>query len=146
MWSVWLVIPLKISASPRPECFLFPQPLFLWEPEYLTTFLPSSVHSQHPAFLRSSPILITVQSFQYHFCCCCSRSLLLPRFSPFVVSGGYCLLWKMSYSYCSWVSQGKNTEVVCHLLLQWTMFCQNSPPWPIHLGWPYMEWLIVSLS
>ena len=21
-------------------------------------------------------------------------------------------------------SQGKNTEVVCHLLLQWTMFCQ----------------------
>ena len=24
--------------------------------------------------------------------------------------------------------------------------CQNFPPWPIHLGWPYMEWLIVSLS
>ena len=22
----------------------------------------------------------------------------------------------------------------------------NSPPWPIHLGWPYMAWLIVSLS
>ena len=26
-------------------------------------------------------------------------------------------------SYCSWGSQGKNTEVVCHSLLQWTMFC-----------------------
>ena len=29
---------------------------------------------------------------------------------------------------------------------QWTMFCQNSPPWLIHLGWPYTAWLIVSLS
>ena len=37
-------------------------------------------------------------------------------------------------SYCSWASQGKNTEVVCHSLLQWTTFCQNSPPWPVHLG------------
>ena len=27
-------------------------------------------------------------------------------------------------SYCSWGSQGKNTEVVCHSLLQWTTFCQ----------------------
>ena len=42
--------------------------------------------------------------------------------------------------------QGKNTEVVCHFLLQWTTFCQNSPPWPILLGWPYTSWLIVSLS
>ena len=24
-------------------------------------------------------------------------------------------------------------------------FCQNSPPWPIHLRWPYKAWLIVSL-
>ena len=40
------------------------------------------------------------------------------------------------FSYCSWGSRGKNTEVVYHSLLQWTMFCQNSPPWPIHLGWP----------
>ena len=33
-------------------------------------------------------------------------------------------------------SQGKNAEVVCHSLLQWTTFCQNSQPWPICLGWP----------
>ena len=31
-------------------------------------------------------------------------------------------------SYCSWGSQGKNAEVVCHSLLQGTTFCQNSPP------------------
>ena len=51
----------------------------------------------------------------------------------------------LPFSYCSWGSQGKNTEVVCHSLLQWTTFCQNSPPWPIHLWWPYTAWLIVSL-
>ena len=28
-----------------------------------------------------------------------------------------------------------------HALLQWTTFCQNSPPWSIHLGWPYTAWL-----
>ena len=26
-----------------------------------------------------------------------------------------------AFSYCSWGSQGKNTEVVCHCLLQWTI-------------------------
>ena len=41
----------------------------------------------------------------------------------------------------SWCFQGKNTEVVCHSLLQWTTFCQTSPPWPIRLGWPHMAWL-----
>ena len=29
---------------------------------------------------------------------------------------------------------------------QWTTFCQNSLPWPVHLGWPYITWLIVLLS
>ena len=33
-----------------------------------------------------------------------------------------------AFSYCSWGSQGKNTEVVCHSLLQCTTFCQISPP------------------
>ena len=27
-------------------------------------------------------------------------------------------------------------------LLQWTTFCQNSPPWPVRLGWPHTAWLI----
>ena len=49
-----------------------------------------------------------------------------------------------TFSYCSWGSQGKNDEVVCHSLLQWPTFCQNSPPWPICLGWPYRAWLTVS--
>ena len=32
-------------------------------------------------------------------------------------------------------------SVVCHSLLQWTTFCQTSPPWPVHCGWPYSAWL-----
>ena len=52
----------------------------------------------------------------------------------------------LAFSYCWWGSQGKNTEVVCHALLQRTTFCQNSSLWPVHLGWPYTTWLIVSLN
>ena len=44
--------------------------------------------------------------------------------------------YHFDFSYFSWGSQGKNTEVVCHSLLQWTTFCQTSPPWPAHLGLP----------
>ena len=28
----------------------------------------------------------------------------------------------ITFSYCSWGSEGKNAEVVCHSLLQWTTF------------------------
>ena len=41
-----------------------------------------------------------------------------------------------TFSYCSWVSPGKNTGVGCHFLLQWTVFCQNSSLWPVCLGEP----------
>ena len=51
-----------------------------------------------------------------------------------------------AFSYSSWSSQGKNVQVACHSLLQWTTFCQNCPPWPVHFTWPYMAWFIVSLS
>ena len=44
-----------------------------------------------------------------------------------------------AFSYCSWGSQGKNTEVVCHSLLQWTTFCQIStmtrPSWVAPRAW-----------
>ena len=52
--------------------------------------------------------------------------------------------YDFAFSYCSWGSQGKNTEVVCHSLLQWTTFCQTSPPWANHLGWPHTAWLSVT--
>ena len=49
--------------------------------------------------------------------------------------------YHFAFSYCSWGSQGKNTEVVCHSFLQWTTFCQTPPPWPARLGWPNTAWL-----
>ena len=57
-----------------------------------------------------------------------------------------CYSYLFVFSYCSWGSQGKNTGVVCHSLLQWAMFCQNFPPWPVRLGWLCTAWLTVSLS
>ena len=53
---------------------------------------------------------------------------------PFLVS------YHFAFSSCSCSSQGKNTEVVCHPLLQWTTFCQTFPSWPV-LGWPQRAWL-----
>ena len=41
---------------------------------------------------------------------------------------GWTLGVDFAFSYCSWGSQGKNTEVTWHSLLQWTTFCQASPP------------------
>ena len=64
---------------------------------------------------------------------------------PYILLAGKNLVF-FAFLYFSWGSQGKNTEVVCHSLLQWTTFCENSPPQPVHLGWPYTAWLIVSLS
>ena len=49
--------------------------------------------------------------------------------------------YHFAFSFCSWGSQGKNTEVVCHSLLPWTTFCQTSPPWPARLVWPHRTWL-----
>ena len=49
--------------------------------------------------------------------------------------------YHLAFSYCSRGSQGKNTEVVCHSIFQWTTFCQTSPPWPICFGWPHKAWL-----
>ena len=34
--------------------------------------------------------------------------------------------------------------MVCHSLLQRTTFCQTSPPWLDHLGWPHTAWLSFS--
>ena len=44
------------------------------------------------------------------------------------------------FSYCSWVSQGKNSEVVYHSLLQWTTFCQalTSRDMPFSPGVPLL--------
>jgi len=48
--------------------------------------------------------------------------------------------------YSSLDSHRKYTGVVCHSLLQWITFYQNSLPWTIHPGWSCKAWLITSLN
>ena len=103
--------------------------------------LPASLFQQASSSHQMANIIIftlaqPLHSFWNYF------STLLQKYI------GHLLTWRVhlsvsylfAFSYCSWGSQGKNTEVVCHSLLQWTMFCQDSPPWPVHLGWPYTAW------
>ena len=79
-------------------------------------------------------------------------------------TSGVCLYWSMCMIFnqrlnsykgqfllkyihvCSWGSRGMSSEMVCHSLLQWTTFCQNSPPRAVHIGWPCMVWLIAPFS
>ena len=71
----------------------------------------------------------------------CHPLLLLPPIPPSTWGVPLSASHHFAVSYCSWGSQGKNTEVVCHSLLRWPTFCQTSPPWPVRLGWPHTAWL-----
>ena len=118
----------------------------------LTFQVPMQYCSLQHQTLLPSPVTSTAG------CCFCFRSIssffleLFLHWSP-VAYLGTTDLGSSSFSvlfFCLFMLfmglLSKNTEVVCHSLLQWSMFCQNSPPWPIHLGWPSMAWLIISLS
>ena len=59
------------------------------------------------------------------------------------MQGHMVALCGLLYSSCG--SNGKYTGVVCHSLLPWITFYQNSLLWSIHLGWPCLAWLIASL-
>ena len=49
--------------------------------------------------------------------------------------------YHFAFSYCSWGSWGKNTDVVCHSLLQWATFCLTLHHDPPILGCPAgMAW------
>ena len=98
--------------------------------------------------LQHQTLLLSPVTSTAGYCFC-----LVP---PFILSGvisplisRHLLTWGVplsvsyhfAFSYCSWGPQGKNTEVVCHSLLQWTAFCQTSAPWPAHLELPHTAWL-----
>ena len=70
------------------------------------------------------------------------HSSLVAYWAPTDLGIHLSVLFLFAFSYCSWNSQGKNTEMVSHSLLQWTTFCQNSPSWPTRLGLPCTAWLL----
>ena len=99
---------------------------------------------------RSLLISAVTSTTGYCFCFGSIPSLFLELFLhwPPVAYWALTNLGSSSFSvlsFCLFIlftgSQGKNTEVVCHSLLQWTTFCQTSPPWPGHLGLPRTAWL-----
>ena len=96
----------------------FTQTHFHWVSDAIQSSHPLSSPSP-PALNLSSSLLGTYRPGEFIFQC----RIFLP------------------FHNCSWGSQGKITEVVCHSLLQWTTFCQTSPPWPSRLGWPHRAWL-----
>ena len=100
----------------------------------LTFQVPMQYCSLQHRILLLSPVTSTTG---YYFCFGSIPSFFLELFlhwSPVAI--GHLLTcgvplsvsYHFAFSYCSWGSQGKNTEVVCHSLLQWTTLCQNSPP------------------
>ena len=83
----------------------------------------------------------TLKKFSCHFFKYFSRHFSLFFFwDPYNANVGAFNLSQRSpcaFSYCSWGSQGKNVKVVCHSLLQWTMFCQTLYHDPSHGIWSH---------
>ena len=61
--------------------------------------------------------------------------------APFTWETHLPVSYLLVFSYCSCGSHSKNIGVVCHSLLQWTTFCQNSSLWHVCLRWSCMAWL-----
>ena len=139
MWMFTLAVScLTTSNFPRFMDLTFQVPMQYCSLQH-QTLLPSPAHPQLGiVFILAQPL----HSFWSYF------STHLQWHIGHLPTWGVHLSvsYLFAFSNCSWGSQGKDTKVVCHSLLQGTTFCQNSPPWHVCLGWPYTTWLIVSLS
>ena len=129
---------LAISCLTLPICL----DSWTWYSRFLCNIALYSIrlffhHHSYPQFGVVFALAPSLQSFWSYFSTDLQQHIghLLTWGVPLSVS------YHFAFSYCSSGSQGKNTEVVCHSLLQGTPFCQNSPLWPVYLGWPYMAWL-----
>ena len=93
--------------------------------------------------LQHQPLLLLPVTFTTGHCFCFGSVSsffleLLLHISPVI---GHLPTWGVhlsvsylfAFSYCSWGSQGKNTDVVCHSLLQWTRFVRTLHH--DHLSW-----------
>ena len=125
-------------------CFDHIKFTLIHEPKMLCSIVLYSIriyfcHQSHPQL----GIVFALAPFLRSFCSYFSSDLkkhighLMTWGVPLLVS------YHIASSYCSWGSQGKNTEVACHFLLRWTRFCQTSPPWPACLGLPlvWFHWV-----
>ena len=141
-WTSDAIYPPTTSNSPRFMDLTFQVPMQYFSLQHRTfTFTTRHIHNwaSFPLWPRHIILSGTISN-----CPLLSPSSLLDTFQP---AGLIFQCYKLcAFSYCPWGSCGKNTEVVCHSLLQWTMFCQNSSLWPVHFVRPCMARLIASLS
>ena len=95
----------------------------------LTFQVPMQYCSLQHRTLLPSPVTSTTG---YCFCFGSIPSFFLELFlhwspvaywSPTDLGVPLSVSYHFAFSYCSWGSQGKNSEMVCHSLLQWTTFC-----------------------
>ena len=79
--------------------------------------------TRHPQLGVISTLAQSLHSFWSYF-----SALLQQHIGHLPIQGAHLSVSSLfAFSYCSWGSQGKNAEVVCHLL-QWTSFCHISLP------------------
>ena len=127
-------IPVHFS-SPTPKMLMFTH-LLLDHFQFTLIHGPNIPGSYAILFFTASDFIsITNHIHNWVMCLLWLHLFILSgAISPlFSSSIGSLLTWEvhlsMSYLFAfSWGSQGKSTEAVCHSLLQWTTFCQNSPP------------------
>ena len=115
----------------------------------LTVQVPMQYCSLQHRILLLSPVTPTAG---YCFCFGSIPSFFLELFlhwSP--VAYWVLLTWGVSlsvsyhfaFAYCSWGSQGKNTQVVCHSLLQWTKTIQFSSVQSLSCVRPFVTpWIV----
>ena len=71
-----------------------------------------------------------------------SNQSILKEISPRCWLEGLMLKLKLQYfGHLMWRISSLEKTLVFHSVLQWTTFCQTSPPWPAHPGWPHTAWL-----
>ena len=138
------VIPFSSCLQSLPASGSFPMSTrhMMW-PKYWSFSFSISPSNEHPGlisfrmdWLGLLEVQKTLKSLLQHHSSKASIFRLSAFFTvqlshPYMTTGKTIALTKgFSYcSYCSWGSKGKNTEVVCHSLFQWTIFCQKETVW-----------------
>ena len=107
-------------------------PSVLPHPVYLDSDLTVQVPMQHCSlqhWILLSPPDTSTTGHRFHFGSPLHLSLepflcssLVAYWTPTDLGGSPFRFIFLAFSYCSWASQGKNAEGVCHSLLQWATF------------------------
>ena len=130
--------PCPISLDSGPNLLDFYEILFFTALDF--TFTTRPIHNWALFPLWSSHLILSGAN--------CNCPLLFPSsiLDTFWPWGSFSGVISFCFFILLWGSCGKNTGVVCHSLLQWIMFCQNSSLWTLRVGWPCTAWLIASLK